>query len=138
MIFKNNFFTDIPQVSLQLIKEFPDRQPKEDDYVRLICEIDSNPPVVKVGWLFNDHPISHNKSHTDIINRNTLVFKRLSRHNAGRYKCYGINSEGRGMSSEMILDVSRKFILITVHKIKCTKKVLPHFIRWDFLKDNYM
>lgn len=138
--------TYIPQVSLQLIKEFPDRQPKEDDYVRLICEIDSNPPILKVGWLFNDHPLSHNKSHTDIINRNTLVFKRLSRQNAGRYRCYGINSEGRGMSSELTLNVSHAPVckpnqqityVANLHQtvsIRCEVEAVPSDVtfRWEF------
>lgn len=100
-------------MSIHIIKEFADRQPKEDDYVRLVCETNSNPPLVKVGWLFNDHPLSHNKSYTDIINRNTLVFKRLSRQNAGRYRCYAVNSEGRGTSSEVTLNVSRKYLGVT-------------------------
>ncbi|KAF8774400.1 Hemicentin-1 like protein [Argiope bruennichi] len=70
--------TYIPQVYLRLIKEEADRQPKEDDFVRLVCEVDANPPVLKVGWLFNDLPLSHNESRTDIVSGSTLVFKRLT------------------------------------------------------------
>ncbi|GIY58373.1 hemicentin-2, partial [Caerostris extrusa] len=76
--------TYIPQVSLRLIKEEDGRQPKEDDYVRLVCEIRANPSAMKVGWLFDDQPLSHNRSRTDIVSGNTLVFKRLTRRNRGR------------------------------------------------------
>ncbi|GFX17761.1 hemicentin-2 [Trichonephila clavipes] len=98
--------TYIPQVSLRLIKEEAGREPKEDDYVRLVCEIRANPPVLKVGWLFNDLPLSHNQSSTDMISGNTLVFKRLTRRNRGTYKCYAINDEGRGLSQELVLNIS--------------------------------
>ncbi|KFM62594.1 Hemicentin-2, partial [Stegodyphus mimosarum] len=98
--------TYIPQVSLRLIKEEVGRQPKEDDYIRLVCDIDANPSVLKVGWLFNDLPLSHNQSSTDIVSGNTLVFKRLTRRNRGRYKCYAINEEGRGISQELTLNIS--------------------------------
>ncbi|GIX71940.1 irregular chiasm C-roughest protein, partial [Caerostris extrusa] len=54
------------------------------------------PPVLKVGWLFNDLPLSHNESRTDIVSGSTLVFKRLARQNRGRYRCYAFNEEGRG------------------------------------------
>ncbi|XP_054714278.1 hemicentin-2-like [Uloborus diversus] len=98
--------TYVPQVSLRLIKEEADRQPKEDDYLRLVCEIDANPLVLKIGWLFQDLPLSHNQSRTDIVSGNTLVFKRLTRRNRGRYRCYATNAEGRGMSQELTLNIS--------------------------------
>ncbi|GFY80167.1 hemicentin-2 [Trichonephila inaurata madagascariensis] len=79
---------------------------KKDDFVRLVCDINSNPAVLKVGWLFNDLPLSHNESRTDIISGNTLVFKRLTRRNRGRYRCYAINEEGRGLSEELVLNIS--------------------------------
>ncbi|GIX97934.1 irregular chiasm C-roughest protein [Caerostris darwini] len=97
---------NIPQVSLRLIKEEADRQPKEDDFVRLVCDVDANPPVLKVGWLFNDLPLSHNESRTDIVSGSTLVFKRLARQNRGRYRCYAFNEEGRGVSEELALNIS--------------------------------
>lgn len=102
----------MPQVSLRLIKEEADRQPKEDDYVRLICDVDANPQVLKIGWLFNDLPLPHNQTSTDIMSGNTLVFKRLSRTNRGRYRCYAINDEGRGISDELELNIMRKLFLI--------------------------
>lgn len=103
--------TDIPQVSLRLIKEEADRPPKEDDFVRLVCDADSNPPLLKVGWLFNSLPLSHNESATDVVSGNTLVFKRLTRRNKGHYKCYAINEEGRGVSQELMLNISRKYCI---------------------------
>lgn len=97
-------------MSLRLIKEEADRPPKEDDFVRLVCDVDSNPPLLKVGWLFNGLPLSHNESATDVVSGNTLVFKRLTRRNKGQYRCYAINEEGRGVTQELTLNISRKYL----------------------------
>ncbi|GFT52179.1 irregular chiasm C-roughest protein, partial [Nephila pilipes] len=97
-----------PQVTLRMTKEEANIQPKEDDFVRLVCDVDSNPTALKVGWLFNDLPLSHNESLTDIVSGSTLVFKRLTRRNRGRYMCYAINEEGRGLSEELVLNISRE------------------------------
>ncbi|XP_035219364.1 hemicentin-1-like, partial [Stegodyphus dumicola] len=110
--------TYVPQVSLRLIKEEADRQPKEDDFVRLICDTDANPPLLKVGWLFNDLPLSHNESRIDVVSGNTLVFKRLTRRNRGRYKCYAINEEGRGISQELVLNISPKTEKISLRDLE--------------------
>ncbi|XP_015927704.1 neural cell adhesion molecule 2 [Parasteatoda tepidariorum] len=102
--------TFLPQVSLRLIKEEEDRMPKEDDFIRLICDIVANPPVLKIGWQFNDLPLSHNESQTvsgdTLFLRDTIDFRRLSRRNAGKYRCSALNDEGRGYSQEMILNIS--------------------------------
>ncbi|XP_054715065.1 hemicentin-1-like [Uloborus diversus] len=98
--------TYVPQVTLRLMKEEADRQPKEGDFVRLSCDVEANPQVLKVGWLLDDLPLSHNESRTDTPAGNTLVFKRIALRNRGRYRCYAINEEGRGVSRELTLNIS--------------------------------
>ncbi|XP_015927689.1 nephrin [Parasteatoda tepidariorum] len=138
--------TYIPQVSLRLIKEEADRLPKEDDFVRLVCDINANPPVLKVGWIFNDTPLSHNKSQTDIVSGNTLVFKKLTRRNHGRYRCYALNDEGKGFSQELMLNISHAPIckenqqityVVALNEsviVRCEVEAMPTDVtfKWEF------
>ncbi|XP_054715478.1 B-cell receptor CD22-like [Uloborus diversus] len=138
--------TYLPQLSLRLLTEEPDRRPKEDDYIRIVCEINANPGVSDVGWFFNGSPLSNTESSMDVVNRNTLVFKRLSRSNRGRYKCYAINDEGRGMSQELLLNVSHSPVckehqqityVAPLHKsvsIRCEVEAEPSEVvfKWEF------
>ncbi|KAG8185339.1 hypothetical protein JTE90_005468 [Oedothorax gibbosus] len=138
--------TYIPHVTLRLIKESDDRQPKEDDFVRLVCDVDSNPPAVKVGWLFDDLPLLHNESRTDIMSGSTLVFKRLTRRNKGRYRCYAINDEGRGTSEELMLNISHAPVckenqqityVVALNEsvvVRCEVEALPSVVtfKWEF------
>ncbi|XP_035206590.1 MAM domain-containing glycosylphosphatidylinositol anchor protein 2-like, partial [Stegodyphus dumicola] len=138
--------TYVPQVSLRLIKEEINQEPKEDDYLRLVCDVNANPPVSKLDWLLNGSTLSHNVSKTDIVNNNILVFKRLTRHNSGRYRCIAVNVEGRGLSEELVLNVShapvcKKNQQITyvagLHEkiaIRCEVEAVPSEVtfKWEF------
>lgn len=74
---------------------------KED--VFMDCEIESNPPIENLNWLFNDKPLAQNVSAGIIMSNLSLVIQRIKLENRGQYQCSAQNSMGKSHSNKLQL-----------------------------------
>ncbi|XP_065354014.1 hemicentin-1-like isoform X6 [Cloeon dipterum] len=94
-----------PQVSLQLGNTLNPDDIKEGDDVYFECHIRANPREHKITWMHNGALLSQNVSWGIIMSTHSLVLQKVTRHNAGVYRCVAINSQGESQSSPVHLRV---------------------------------
>ncbi|XP_059473579.1 hemicentin-2-like isoform X5 [Neocloeon triangulifer] len=94
-----------PQVSLQLGNTLNPDDIKEGDDVYFECHIRANPREHKITWMHNGVMLSQNVSWGIIMSTHSLVLQKVTRHNAGVYRCVAINSQGESQSSPVHLRV---------------------------------
>ncbi|KAG0423210.1 hypothetical protein HPB47_000999, partial [Ixodes persulcatus] len=86
-----------PLVTLQLGKRLRLEEIFEGQDLYLECSIDANPHCLRGRLEVRGKRI--------ITSNQSLVFQSIQRHNAGRYTCVAINSEGESVSNEVRLSV---------------------------------
>ncbi|XP_030763471.1 nephrin-like [Sitophilus oryzae] len=74
---------------------------KEGDDVYFECKVRANPHWRRLTWLHNDLVLPHNMSSRIIHSNQSLVLQKVTRQNAGVYKCSVVNSEGETVSDEL-------------------------------------
>ncbi|KAM7300515.1 hemicentin-1 [Ixodes scapularis] len=94
-----------PLVTLQLGKRLRLEEIFEGQDLYLECSIDANPHVSEVVWKFEGREVHSDPAAKVITSNQSLVFQSIQRHNAGRYTCVAINSEGESVSNEVRLSV---------------------------------
>ncbi|KAG0415359.1 hypothetical protein HPB47_007471 [Ixodes persulcatus] len=94
-----------PVVRLQLGKRLRLEEIFEGQDLYLECSIDANPSVSEVVWRFERREVHSDPAAKVITSNQSLVFQAIQRHNAGRYTCVTINSEGESESNELHLRV---------------------------------
>ncbi|XP_067130529.1 protein turtle homolog B-like isoform X2 [Centruroides vittatus] len=93
----------VPRVTLDRSGSDIQHSVREGSDVYFHCNINSNPPFTKIGWQFEGRPLFHNPPAGVIINNQSLVMQKVRRANKGRFRCYAVNSEGMGESSDVSL-----------------------------------
>ncbi|XP_012149947.1 motor axon guidance molcule sidestep isoform X3 [Megachile rotundata] len=76
---------------------------REGDDLKLVCNVESNPPPIRVMWYFNDTRLEHDVAAGTLISSNTLTLRILTLAHAGVYSCAAINSVGEGHSPPMFI-----------------------------------
>ncbi|XP_015924964.1 nephrin [Parasteatoda tepidariorum] len=94
-----------PQVTLQVGANIKYSTIKEGNDVYLECVTKSNPGIRELTWFFNGVPFYGNASTGILISNQSLVLQKVRKDNRGRYKCSAANTEGKGESSELSLEV---------------------------------
>ncbi|XP_056629830.1 hemicentin-1 [Diorhabda sublineata] len=74
---------------------------KEGDDVYFECHVTANPYWRKLTWLHNGVVLNHNLASRTIFSNQSLVMQKVTRQNAGRYRCSVVNSEGETVSDEL-------------------------------------
>lgn len=67
------------------------------------CDIQSNPPIENLNWLFNDKPLNQNVSAGIIMSNLSLVVQRIKIENRGQYQCSAQNMMGKSHSNKLQL-----------------------------------
>ncbi|XP_076547523.1 motor axon guidance molcule sidestep isoform X3 [Osmia lignaria lignaria] len=76
---------------------------REEDDLKLVCNVESNPPPSRVIWYFNDTRLEHDVAGGTLIATNTLTLRILTLAHAGVYSCAAINSVGEGHSPPIFI-----------------------------------
>ncbi|XP_015171543.1 PREDICTED: neural cell adhesion molecule 2 isoform X1 [Polistes dominula] len=76
---------------------------REGDDLKLICNIQSNPPPTKVIWYHNDVRLEHDVSAGILISSNTLTLRVLTLDHSGEYSCEARNFVGQGRSPPILI-----------------------------------
>ncbi|XP_076667371.1 motor axon guidance molcule sidestep isoform X2 [Andrena cerasifolii] len=71
---------------------------REGDDLKLVCNMESNPPPSTVNWYHNDRRLEHDVAEGTMIASNTLTLRVLTLDHSGEYSCEAINSVGVGQS----------------------------------------
>ncbi|XP_011309481.1 hemicentin-1 [Fopius arisanus] len=80
---------------------------REGDDLKLICNVQSNPPPSEILWFHNDTRLEHDVAMGILIASNTLTLRVLNLGHSGEYTCYARNRVGEGRSSP--LQIHMKF-----------------------------
>ncbi|RWS28074.1 hemicentin-2-like protein [Leptotrombidium deliense] len=94
----------------------------ERNEVLLECQIDSNPMVSKIGWIFNENILQSDLQTGLIIQNSTLVIKFAQREHSGNYSCFAVNIEGK-CSSDNLEIVKCSFIAKINEKDEFTTEI---------------
>ncbi|CAG2167694.1 unnamed protein product [Oppiella nova] len=77
----------------------------ESNEILLNCKVRANPKPTHIRWLFNKQELKENVAKGIIVANDTLIVKNARRESEGRYQCVAYNSEGRGDSAELFVQV---------------------------------
>ncbi|CAN7996401.1 unnamed protein product, partial [Ixodes pacificus] len=120
-----------PLVRLQLGKRLRLEEIFEGQDLYLECSIDANPHVSEVVWKFEGREVHSDPAAKVITSNQSLVFQSIQRHNAGRYTCVAINSEGESVSNERTVYPAAAHEMV---QISCDVDAHPSAasFRWSF------
>lgn len=78
---------------------------QEGNDIYLTCQMDANPrPMKPILWRFNGKPIPQQQSSNMIVmNNQSLVLRKVSRHQSGLYSCDATNQHGSNSSKPIEL-----------------------------------
>ncbi|KAL2714003.1 neural cell adhesion molecule 1 [Vespula squamosa] len=76
---------------------------REGDDLKLVCDVQSNPPPTKVIWYHDDIRLEHDVSAGILVSSNTLTLRVLTLDHSGEYSCEATNFVGQGRSSPLLI-----------------------------------
>ncbi|XP_076325075.1 protein turtle homolog A-like [Tachypleus tridentatus] len=94
-----------PRLTLSLGANIQHDAIREGSDVYFDCNIQANPWVSEIGWMFEGKPLYSKKIEGIIISNQTLVLQKVTRERRGRYQCIASNIEGDAESEEITLRV---------------------------------
>ncbi|CAL1280148.1 unnamed protein product [Larinioides sclopetarius] len=94
-----------PQLSLVFGASVQYEHIREGSDVYFECNIQANPQVNEVKWLFNSKNLVHDSLRGIIVRNHSLLLHNVGRRNRGTYQCLASNAQGRGRSEEVVLRV---------------------------------
>ncbi|KAE8752474.1 hypothetical protein FOCC_FOCC000596 [Frankliniella occidentalis] len=94
-----------PVVTLRMGASLNPNDIKEGDDVYFECNIRANPKAYRLAWFHAGRELQHNVSAGVILSDQSLVLQGVSRQSAGDYACMAANSEGKGTSNPVPLNV---------------------------------
>ncbi|CAN7995992.1 unnamed protein product, partial [Ixodes pacificus] len=120
-----------PVVRLQLGKGLRLQEIFEGQDLYLECSIDAKPSVSEVVWRFEGRDVHSDPAAKVITSKQSLVFRTIQRHNAGRYTCVAINSEGEYESNERTVYPAAAYEMV---QVSCDLDAHPSVasFRWTF------
>nr|XP_018912191.1 PREDICTED: hemicentin-2 [Bemisia tabaci] len=95
----------MPVVTLKMGSTLNPNDIKEGDDVYFECNVRANPKAHRLVWYHDGEEIHHNVSDGTILSDRSLVLQGVSRRSAGQYTCMAANSEGKGKSDPVQLQV---------------------------------
>ncbi|RWS15129.1 hemicentin-2-like protein, partial [Dinothrombium tinctorium] len=94
-----------PILSLALGASIQHQEILEGSDVFFECNIQANPPVTKIGWLFNGEPLKSDLNSRIHISNGSLLIQSVGRIHRGSYQCWAVNSVEKGESEIVDLNV---------------------------------
>ncbi|XP_018322838.1 titin isoform X2 [Agrilus planipennis] len=95
----------MPVVTLKMGSSLNPEDIKEGDDVYFECNVRANPKAYKLSWFHDVTEIHHNVSAGIILSDHSLVLQSVTKATAGKFICRATNTEGRGTSNPVVLDV---------------------------------
>ncbi|XP_054168583.1 synaptogenesis protein syg-2-like [Oppia nitens] len=119
---KNNWTLNVlyaPILSLILGASVQHQEILEGSDVYFECNIQANPPVTQLSWLYNDQPLDSTTKTTAIeVKNNSLLIRNIGpKMHTGKYQCFAVNSQGKGESDVVNLKVKYPPICKSVQRV---------------------
>ncbi|XP_068619221.1 neural cell adhesion molecule 2-like [Battus philenor] len=95
----------VPIVDLKMGSNLNPDEIKEGDDVYFECTVKANPKTHRLVWFHDNTEIFHNEALGVILSAQSLVLQSVTRNAAGDYTCMAANSEGKGTSNPVSLQV---------------------------------
>ncbi|XP_037780317.1 nephrin-like [Penaeus monodon] len=95
----------VPKVNISLGPRLTLDSIKEGGDVYFSCSVSAVPPPANVEWYHNEDHLAPNTTAGVIVSNMSLVLQRVGRYSSGAYTCRATNSEGKGVSRPIVLDV---------------------------------
>ncbi|XP_031845663.1 motor axon guidance molcule sidestep isoform X2 [Nomia melanderi] len=92
-----------PAVAVRLATGYVLDTLREGDDLKLVCDVESNPPPSKIIWYHNDNRLEHDVAGGTLIASNALTLRVLTLAHSGEYSCVAINSVGEGRSPPIFI-----------------------------------
>ncbi|XP_071869170.1 motor axon guidance molcule sidestep isoform X2 [Bombus fervidus] len=95
----------VPVVSIDLATGYVLDTLREGDDLKLVCDVESNPPPTRIIWYHKDDRLEHDVTGGTLIASNTLTLRVLTLAHAGEYSCEAVNSVGEGRSPPIFVQM---------------------------------
>ncbi|XP_011160086.1 hemicentin-2 isoform X1 [Solenopsis invicta] len=119
---------------------------REGDDLKLICDVQSNPPPARVTWYHNNQRLVHDVNAGILLASNSLTLRVLALAHVGDYSCVATNAVGETHSSPLFIhmkyaprcreDNERKEITVARHetvRLRCEVEALPDdYVRFSW------
>ncbi|XP_048509364.1 hemicentin-2 isoform X2 [Athalia rosae] len=92
-----------PVVSAQIAKGYDPETLREGDDLKLVCEVDSNPPPETIVWYHDEALIEHNVTGGTLVASKTLTLRSLTLAHSGEYVCVATNAVGEARSQPVLI-----------------------------------
>ncbi|XP_011331384.1 neural cell adhesion molecule 1 isoform X2 [Ooceraea biroi] len=111
---------------------------REGDDLKLVCDVQSNPPPSRVIWYHNNRRLEHDVSAGILLASNSLTLRVLTLAHVGEYSCMAANAVGETHSSSLFIHMKyvprcrkgneRNEITVARHEsilLRCEVEALP-------------
>ncbi|XP_011689021.1 PREDICTED: neural cell adhesion molecule 1-B isoform X2 [Wasmannia auropunctata] len=119
---------------------------REGDDLKLICDIQSNPPPAQVTWYHDNQRLEHDVNAGILLASNSLTLRVLTLAHVGEYSCVATNHVGQTHSSPLFIhmkyaprcreDGKRREITVARHDtvwLQCVVEALPNdYVRFSW------
>lgn len=92
-----------PVVLAHIAKGYDPETLREGDDLKLVCEVDSNPPPDNIIWYHDEALIEHNVTGGTLIASKTLTLRSLTLAHSGEYICVATNVVGEARSQPVLI-----------------------------------
>ncbi|XP_015589781.1 uncharacterized protein LOC107265151 isoform X5 [Cephus cinctus] len=76
---------------------------REGDDLKLVCDVQSNPPPTSIVWYHYDTQLEHNVTAGTLVASNTLTLRVLTLRHSGEYSCQAVNAVGATRSPSILI-----------------------------------
>ncbi|XP_012060705.1 PREDICTED: neural cell adhesion molecule 1 [Atta cephalotes] len=119
---------------------------REGDDLKLVCDVQSNPPPTQVTWYHDNQRLEHDVSAGILLASNSLTLRVLALIHVGEYSCVAMNAVGETHSPPLFIhmkyaprcrkDNERREIAVARHEtilLKCEVEALPDdYVRFSW------
>ncbi|XP_071040022.1 nephrin-like isoform X1 [Parasteatoda tepidariorum] len=106
-----------PQLTLVFGASVKQAHIHEGSDVYFECNIQSNPSITDIKWIFQDQTIAKDSFRGVSIRNHSLLLHSVDQSHKGSYRCEAFNSEGKGQSEEVLLKIYYTPICINKYRI---------------------
>ncbi|XP_036150520.1 cell adhesion molecule 1-like [Monomorium pharaonis] len=78
---------------------------REGDDLKLLCDVQSNPPPTRVTWYHNNQRLEHDVSAGILVASNSLTLRVLTLAHVGEYSCVATNAVGETPSPPLFINM---------------------------------
>ncbi|KAL6256355.1 hypothetical protein P5V15_012472 [Pogonomyrmex californicus] len=118
---------------------------REGDDLKLICDVQSNPPPTQVTWYHDNQRLDHDVSAGILLSSNSLTLRVLTLAHIGGYFCTATNTVGESYSPPLFIHMKyaprckqgneRREITVARYEtvlLKCEVEALPDDVRFSW------